>query len=432
MVRFPRRESRWIGLLRVARGSFDGRGAVVGGELLHGREPARRRRCDRTSVAATTSPTPKISVRVVPDAATAARIRTSEALRWRVAAGDVVDEFAGEAMPFGRDRVGGFDASRGADEACETTSSLPIPPGTSSPTSAWSRHTALFRAQRRSACAGAPTSAGPSHGPRPGPATNAGARNAAIATDRASLGSFLSDRPAAQQPHPRRQHRRDVHDVFTRGEELLRQQIAEPTRGLDRPCPCRVIELVGPCDQLAAPARRRAHQPFTEHHARGRRQRPPCASACADRYRSSPSRSSDSQDERGPRWALLIRDVELLTSFEPHRGRTQQPRNSYRKPTRTCRRQAVREQRPLDSTDATNNAATPPPTQSGSYGACPRVCRALGGMAVSRGARNPMQLVGELRRSSLNEGHQVGVDGVGVGGAHAVRIARVHLQRAVL
>ena len=37
-----------------------------------------------------------------------------------------------------------------------------------------------------------------------------------------------------------------------------------------------------------------------------------------------------------------------LTSFGPHRGTTQQPRNSYRKPTRHVERQAVREQRPLD------------------------------------------------------------------------------------
>ena len=135
----------------------------------------------------------------------------------------------------------------------------------------------------------------------------------------------------AQQPDPRRECRRNVDDVFTRGEELLRQQIAEPTRGLDRPDPRRAIECVCPCDQLERLARTCVHQQLRQHRFVvvdcDRRVRPLVRIDTDHHHRDPPFRST----AEGPRWALLIRDVELLTSFEPHRGRTQQPRNSYSK-----------------------------------------------------------------------------------------------------
>jgi hypothetical protein len=43
----------------------------------------------------------------------------------------------------------------------------------------------------------------------------------------------------AQQPGSCRQHRRHVDDRFTRRDELLRKEIAEPAGGLDRPHPIR-------------------------------------------------------------------------------------------------------------------------------------------------------------------------------------------------
>jgi hypothetical protein len=66
--------------------------------------------------------------------------------------------------------------------------------------------------------------------------------------------------PRAQHPHPRSEHRRDVDHVFTRGDELLCEQIAEPASGLDRPRPT-LREPVSPRQQLACLPAFRMHQP---------------------------------------------------------------------------------------------------------------------------------------------------------------------------
>jgi hypothetical protein len=66
--------------LRIPRRLFDGRGAVVGSEAVLVGEPERITGVS-DHVAATTSPTPKTSLRVVPDAATAAWIRALDVLR---------------------------------------------------------------------------------------------------------------------------------------------------------------------------------------------------------------------------------------------------------------------------------------------------------------------------------------------------------------
>jgi len=54
----------------------------------------------------------------------------------------------------------------------------------------------------------------------------------------------------AEHAHPRRERRGDVDHVLAGADELLRQQVAEPSRGLDRPPPIR--ERLGPCQQLLA------------------------------------------------------------------------------------------------------------------------------------------------------------------------------------
>ena len=87
----------------------------------------------------------------------------------------------------------------------------------------------------RCRCCAWPAAAAPRRGRRPRPRATSGARSAAIATDSASFGSFLSDRPGAEHPDPRRQRRRHVEDGLTRGDELLGQQVAETAGGLDRP-----------------------------------------------------------------------------------------------------------------------------------------------------------------------------------------------------
>lgn len=54
--------------------------------------------------------------------------------------------------------------------------------------------------------------------------------------------------------------------MFTRREKLLRQQIAEPTRGLDRPRTLDAVEEVGPRHELSNLSGSRVDQPLGEHH----------------------------------------------------------------------------------------------------------------------------------------------------------------------
>ena len=60
-----------------------------------------------------------------------------------------------------------------------------------------------------------------------------------------------------QHPHSRRERRGNIEHRLTRREELLREKIAEPTRGLDRPRP--ILEPIGPREQLHALTFTRPH-----------------------------------------------------------------------------------------------------------------------------------------------------------------------------
>ena len=140
--------------------------------------------------------------------------------------------------------------------ASEALSSLAIPPAASSINTLWRRHTTRVRwfpmsmlrfanSRRISAWSAARTS------------RNAGARSAAIATDNASLGSVLSERPVAEHPHPRHQRRGHVEHGLAGIDELLGQEIAEPAGGLDRP---RAFpERLRPRQQLRRLLARRTH-----------------------------------------------------------------------------------------------------------------------------------------------------------------------------
>ena len=193
-------------------------------------------------------------------------------------------------------------------------------------------------------------------------------------------------------PHPRRQHRRDIHDMLTRRDELLRQQIAEPTCGLDRPRPRRVIELRRPTPSSSRDLTRAGlHEPLANTTSSSSIATAVCVRLCG----SIPIitiTASDSQDERGPRWALLIRDDRAADLFRATPRQNPAAAQLVSKANPTSERQAVREQRPLDSTDATNNAATPPPTQSGRSGATVgsigwlRQCRAMAQLIAVFGA----------------------------------------------
>jgi hypothetical protein len=63
----------------------------------------------------------------------------------------------------------------------------------------------------------------------------AGERKAAMATERASLGSVLVRRANRQQPYPDRQLGLHIHDMLARGHQLLGQQMTEAAGALDRP-----------------------------------------------------------------------------------------------------------------------------------------------------------------------------------------------------
>jgi hypothetical protein len=131
-----------------------------------------------------------------------------------------------------------------------------IPSGTSSASRACSRHALLFRARPRSLLRFANSRSTPVSSAHVTDASP-GARSAATATGCASLGSFLFDRPVPKHSHPCRQRRRHVQDLLAGVEELLGQQIAEPTGGLDRPRA--LLEARRPLQQLIDLAARRSH-----------------------------------------------------------------------------------------------------------------------------------------------------------------------------
>ena len=57
--------------------------------------------------------------------------------------------------------------------------------------------------------------------------------------------------------------------MFAGGEELLGQQIAEPSGGLDRPDPITAVEALDPLQQLRHLFAGSAYEPLVEHPLRG-------------------------------------------------------------------------------------------------------------------------------------------------------------------
>ena len=61
------------------------------------------------------------------------------------------------------------------------------------------------------------------------------------------VGVVLLRLARTEQPHPRRQRRRHVHDVLPDGEELLGEEVTEPAGRLDGPQPLGIVD--GPLEQ---------------------------------------------------------------------------------------------------------------------------------------------------------------------------------------
>jgi len=67
----------------------------------------------------------------------------------------------------------------------------------------------------------------------------------------------LVDLPAVEQPHPGSELGWHIQDTFSGGDQLLRQQLPEPPRSLDRPPPPR--PAASPLEQPIDLSARRTH-----------------------------------------------------------------------------------------------------------------------------------------------------------------------------
>jgi hypothetical protein len=139
--------------------------------------------------------------------------------------------------------------------------------------------------------------------------------------DRVRIVRIVLVRPSrSQQPRPRRQRRRDIHDTFARRDELLREEIPTPPADstTHRPIP----ELAGPHEQLPDLAARRPHPDRRQldltaiDHHRGVRRR---MRIDTDHHRHRIILPDPSGEK--PWSALPIpEDGAARTSFEPHHG----------------------------------------------------------------------------------------------------------------
>ena len=182
-------------------------------------------------------------------------------------------------------------------------------------------------APTRSASGDGPTGAAPWRDPRRAPAPTR-----VRATPRSRPSGRRSDRSSPSGPCPTVAPATPTSPGYPRPFRR-RRGAAAPTDSRAHPptrSPTSADRRVDqPTRQLADLAGTRVHELLAQHRFVGRRPRPRCGSACADRYRSSPSRSSSSDHRNGT--AVGTPDSRcrtVLTSFEPHHGGTRQPRNS--------------------------------------------------------------------------------------------------------
>jgi hypothetical protein len=198
------------------------------------------------------------------------------------------------------------------------------------------------------------------------------------------VGIVLVRPSRAQHPHPSRQRRRHVQDLLAGADELLGQQVAEPTGRLDRPTP--LLEPRRPRQQLVELAAARSHPQLRELRFVAA-DRLLCVTPCEDRPRSSRSLRPPRSRWMEPRWALLLRIVVRRTSFEPHPGEIPASQQLDRKPVgRTDGRHF--ESQPARIPDATDHPPRPLDNQSGTSGAPtrPSVSGAHGRPAVNHTA----------------------------------------------
>ena len=198
---------------------------------------------------------------------------------------------------------------------------------------------------------------------------NSGARIAATATEYPSFGVVLVRPARRQHPDPRRQRRRHIQHLFTRRDELLGEQIAEPASRLDRPRP--LPEPCRPANSSLDLSARRPHLDRRRAQPRHHRSRPRCATACADRHRSSPPSNTLPIVNRR-RTAVGTPDSggsTLLAPLSSHTtARSGGSTASFVSQTRT-RDGRQFESQPTETPTLRNTATPHADTQSGRYGA---------------------------------------------------------------
>jgi hypothetical protein len=134
-----------------------------------------------------------------------------------------------------------------------------------------------------------------------------------------------------------------MYDVFAGGEELLGQQIAEPSGGLDRPDPITSVEALDPLQQLRHLFAGGPHEPLVKHPLRGidrDRGVGPLVWSMPIMTIANPPISRD-----GPRWALLIPDARAAALFRATPRRNTDGPHLVSKARRKVGRQFVSEGR---------------------------------------------------------------------------------------
>src|SRR5947207_7847805 len=153
----------------------------------------------------------------------------------------------------------------------------------------------------------------------------------------------LVDLPAVEQPHPGSELGWHIQDTFSGGDQLLRQQLPEPPRSLDRPPPPRpaASPLEQPIDLSARCTHRNRPSCFSCTSSATAVCDPLCGSIPITTPATVPHLHAKISRQEEPRWARLNSEPEHA-SLEPHRGRDTTSWHLVRNPDQQVGRRFVR------------------------------------------------------------------------------------------
>ena len=203
-------------------------------------------------------PTPKMSVSVVLDAATARAMRRFELAALGVEAAQVVEQLVGELETRRVDRRVGDDAGEDRGRLRCRRSPCANPPGTSSHSTRVQPADDLGARPGQVAVAARPDLHHRGVVLGRAPRGRRRARSAATATERASFGSFLFDLPGVEQPHPRRELGLHIQHPLAGGRAAAGPADG-PARGLPRSPRCAPARPLAHCSSPSTCAAARTH-----------------------------------------------------------------------------------------------------------------------------------------------------------------------------